>query len=280
MPCAFSAVCNRAPSLAGSLTVHPWLESRHGRSSCTAAHALPRKPASFTVSNRAPAPPSQFFDQEPEAEELAAFSSDGEYDEESFLDYSTIGIGTIVRNRGKWLLVFCAGLVLAALVIENYETLIASHVELSFFVPLIMGHGGNTGSQTVSNVIRALALRQIRWRNVSSVIVKEAVAGGIMGGLIGLLIFGMSLLWDKVSPDVALVVAISLPMVSLWSNGLAAFITMASSKLKLDPAMTSGPLVTTLVDTTGLMLYFLIAKVIIQDELYAHVVSSANTLLS
>ncbi|GFH12382.1 MgtE domain-containing protein, partial [Haematococcus lacustris] len=202
-----------------------------------------------------------YIDQEPEAEELAAFSSDGEYDEESFLDYSTIGIGTIVRNRGKWLLVFCAGLVLAALVIENYETLIASHVELSFFVPLIMGHGGNTGSQTVSNVI-------------SCILVFCA------GGLIGLLIFGMSLLWDKVSPDVALVVAISLPMVSLWSNGLAAFITMASSKLKLDPAMTSGPLVTTLVDTTGLMLYFLIAKVIIQDELYAHVVSSANTLLS
>mmetsp|Transcript_20224 Transcript_20224/g.34781 ORF Transcript_20224/g.34781 Transcript_20224/m.34781 type:complete len:213 (+) Transcript_20224:1-639(+) len=183
--------------------------------------------------------------------------------EEEGADYGTQGIMDVVRARTKWLALFCAGLVVTAGVIEHFEATIASHVELSFFVPLIMGHGGNTGSQTVSNLIRALALRQVRWSRVVPVVLTEAAAGGLMGGLIGIGILGIARVTGGVSPEISLVVAISLPCVSLWSNGLAAFVTLASSKLKLDPTMTAGPLSTTLIDTTGLVLYFCIAQLVL-----------------
>eukprot|EP00879_Flechtneria_rotunda_P030666 GHRR01033332.1.p1 GENE.GHRR01033332.1~~GHRR01033332.1.p1 ORF type:complete len:102 (+),score=28.48 GHRR01033332.1:778-1083(+) len=69
-------------------------------------------------------------------------------------NYSREGVLDIARSRTGWLLVFCIGLLLAAVVVEQFEDVLAGHVELSFFVPLIMGHGGNTGSQSVTTVIR------------------------------------------------------------------------------------------------------------------------------
>ena len=87
----------------------------------------------------------------------------------------------LARSRTGWLVAFCIGLLLAALVVEQFEDVLEGHVELSFFVPLIMGHGGNTGSQSVTTVIRALALKQVAPRDVVKVVIKEAGAGCMMG---------------------------------------------------------------------------------------------------
>ncbi|GAX75138.1 hypothetical protein CEUSTIGMA_g2582.t1 [Chlamydomonas eustigma] len=182
--------------------------------------------------------------------------------EEDETDYRDVTTATIVKMRTGWLAIFCVGLVLAAGVVRDFDDLIAQHVELSFFVPLIMGHGGNTGSQTTCAVIRALALHQASFKNVAQVVAKEAAAGFIMGAVLGSAIFALSLGTHSISPEIGLVVAISLPVVSVWSNGLGAFLTLASSKLHLDPAMTSAPLMTTIVDTTGLVIYFLIAEAV------------------
>lgn len=185
-------------------------------------------------------------------------------------DYGKLTVFTIVRKRGPWLAIFCVGLIAAAGIVEEFDDLIAKHVQLSFFVPLIMGHGGNTGSQATSACIRALALRQISFRQVIKVVAKESAAGAIMGTGIGLAILALSLVSNAFSAEVGTVVAISVPIVSLWSNGLGAFLTLASAKLKLDPAMTSAPLMTTIVDTSGLVIYFKIAQqVILRDELAA-----------
>lgn len=200
-------------------------------------------------------------------------------DETQQLDYGRQSIFSMVARRGPWLAIFCVGLILAAGVVEEFDDLIAKHVELSFFVPLIMGHGGNTGSQTTCACIRALALKQVSYRSVLKVVAKEATAGAIMGAGLGLAILCISLVTHISSPEVGLVVAVTMPVVSLWSNGLGAFLTLASAKLKLDPAMTSAPLMTTIVDTTGLVIYFVIAQKLISETNIASV-SNLNEVLA
>lgn len=169
-------------------------------------------------------------------------------------DYKDLSILDLIIKRQGWLLTFGIGLLLSAGVVEEFDTLISQHVELSAFVPLIMGHGGNTGSQATCSVIRALALNQVSFRDASSTITKEVIAGILMGCTLGLGIIALSLTTHTFSMEVALIVAISLPLVSGWSNGLGAFLTLASHKLKLDPAMTSAPLMTTIVDRSHALL--------------------------
>lgn len=175
-------------------------------------------------------------------------------------DYGRESIIDIARSRTGWLVAFCVGLLLAALVVEQFEDVLEHHVELSFFVPLIMGHGGNTGSQSVTTVIRALALKQITNRDIPRVVLKEAGAGCMMGAVLGLAILGFSCAWSGISTQVGAVVAIALPLVSAWANGLGAFFTLLADRYRFDPAVTSVPLVTTIVDSTGLVVYFYIAR--------------------
>ncbi|KAI8477244.1 MAG: hypothetical protein J3K34DRAFT_398786 [Monoraphidium minutum] len=184
----------------------------------------------------------------------------GRSEEEEEADYGRESILDIARSRTGWLVAFCVGLLLAALVVEQFEDVLEQHVELSFFVPLIMGHGGNTGSQAVTTVIRALALKQITNRDIPRTVLKEAGAGAMMGAILGLAILGFSMIWSGISTQVGATVAIALPLVSAWANGLGAFFTLLADRLRFDPAVTSVPLVTTIVDSTGLVLYFFVAK--------------------
>lgn len=188
----------------------------------------------------------------------AGATSGGAAEQEA--DYGRESILDIARDRTGWLVAFCVGLLLAALVVEQFEDVLERHVELSFFVPLIMGHGGNTGSQSVTTVIRALALKQITNRDIPRVVLKEAGAGCMMGAILGLAILGFSCVWSGISTQVGATVAIALPLVSAWANGLGALFTLLADRYRFDPAVTSVPLVTTIVDSTGLVLYFFVAK--------------------
>jgi len=219
----------------------------------------------------------------------------------------------IASERTPWLAIFCVGLIVAAGVVEGeltvvkakvqhpvcgcgcegacshvfeliksdvfgaaeFDDLIAQHVELSFFVPLIMGHGGNAGAQTTCAVVRALALKQVSFKQTAMVVGKETAAGLLMGSILGMGIFTLALGSHAVKPDVAAVVALSMPAISLWANGLGALLTLVSAKLRMDPAMTSAPLVTTIVDSTALMLYFHIAKSLITDDWLASMLQTS-----
>lgn len=92
---------------------------------------------------------------------------------------------------------------------------------------------------------------------------KEVGAGAAMGAILGLLVYGLSLVWSGFSAEVGLAVAISLPLVSLWANLLGGVLPLASQALGFNPAVVSAPLMTTVVDATGLAIYFLVAKMII-----------------
>lgn len=192
-------------------------------------------------------------------------------------DYARQNVFDIAKGRCGWLVMFCLGLLLSALIVQRFEDLLEHHVQLSFFVPLIMGHGGNTGSQTVSTIIRALALRQLSQRDLLRTVIKEGVAGGLMGGLIGGAIMMVSLVWPDIGPGVGLTVGVSLPIISMWANAVGALLTMVADRFKMDPAVTSVPLMTTIVDATGLVIYFYIAEIFLDMGSTLKEVHAAHT---
>jgi Mg/Co/Ni transporter MgtE len=115
----------------------------------------------------------------------------------------------------------------------------------------------------VATVIRAIALNQVSFGELCKVASKEALSGALMGGVLGLGIIATTFVYDGFSFGVAITVAISLPVVSLWANFLGAVLPLIAMKLGQSPAVTSAPLMTTIVDSTGLMIYFLCAKMVL-----------------
>lgn len=180
------------------------------------------------------------------------------------LPYKKENILGMMKARGGWLTIFFVGLVLAALVVEQFEHLLQANVELSYFVPLLIGHGGNTGSQSVATVIRAVALRQVGVRDMLHVIFKESVAGFLMGLGLGLVIYILAIYWEGLEVKIGLVVCISMPLVSAWANMLGGLLPLLSVYLGYNPAVTSAPLMTTVVDSSGLVIYFMVAASILQ----------------
>lgn len=177
-------------------------------------------------------------------------------------NYKDDSVTDLVRTRSGWLLVFFIGLIMAAVVVEAFEAVLREHVELSYFVPLLIGHGGNTGSQSNATIIRALALGHLRPSDWIMVLWKECISGVIMGGLLGGVIYAFSYMWSGMTTQVGLTVAVALPIVSLWANLLGGLFPLLAVKLGFNPAVVSAPLMTTVVDSTGLIVYFGVAKLI------------------
>ena len=127
----------------------------------------------------------------------------------------------------------------------------------------MIGHGGNTGAQSNAEIIRALARGHVRPSDYWMVLRKESIAGGAMGAGLGLLIYLCSFIWTSLPRDVALTVAISLPVVSIWANILGGMFPLLATHLGYNPAVTSAPLMTTVVDATGLAIYLGIGMLVI-----------------
>lgn len=135
-------------------------------------------------------------------------------------------------------------------------------IALAFFVPLLIGTGGNTGTQTVSTLVRALAVGDVKFRDIFKVIRKEVTTGLMTGATISLIAYVRA--WFLgVESNVGLVVAITAMSIVIWASFVAAILPLILHKLKADPAVVSGPFITTLVDGTGLIIYFTIAKILL-----------------
>jgi len=147
-------------------------------------------------------------------------------------------------------------------VIRFYESELAAVVALSFFIPLLIGTGGNAGSQTVTTIIRSIALGEIQLRQAGRVLAREMTTGVMIGVLIGTVAFGRALLWGAHIP-LAFTVAITVLAICTWSTTVGSLIPIAAERFGVDPAVLSAPLITTLVDATGLIIYFTIAKIIL-----------------
>lgn len=173
-------------------------------------------------------------------------------------------IGRVVRKRIGWLLLLFVAGTLTSAVLHRFEDELAAVVALSFFIPLLIGTGGNAGAQTVMTVIRSLALGEIGIRHAWRVVLREASTGMIVGLLVAPVAFGQALLWH-VPIALAITVAVTMLAICLWSTTVGSLVPIVADRFGVDPAVLSAPLITTLVDATGLVIYFSIAKVILEQ---------------
>lgn len=176
--------------------------------------------------------------------------------------YFSVPIPTIIRKRVGWLLLLFLAETFTGTVLRHFEEELAQVVALSFFIPLLIGTGGNTGAQTVSTLIRGLALGEVKFSDIWRVILREFGNGLMLGALLGLVAYGRALMWGS-SPQLALTVGLSILAICTWANTIGSLIPLLAHRLKIDPAVVSAPLITTLVDATGLAIYLMIARAIL-----------------
>ncbi len=177
-------------------------------------------------------------------------------------NYLDTPVLTVTRKRIGWLLLLFLTESLTGSVLRHFEGELAVMVSLSFFIPLLIGTGGNAGSQTTSTIIRSLALGEIDLRDGMVVLWHELRVGLLLGLVMGLVGFGRALLW-RTPYSVAEAVAVALLAIVVWANVVGSVLPLLASKLRVDPAIVSGPFMSTLVDATGLLIYLQIAKMIL-----------------
>jgi magnesium transporter len=170
----------------------------------------------------------------------------------------------VVRKRIGWLMfLFVAG-TLTSKVLHSFESELATVVTLTFFVPLLIGTGGNAGAQTVMTVIRSLSLGEIGVKQAWRVVLRESLTGLMVGGLIGVVAFAQAY-WVTHDLKLALTIAVTVCAICVWSTTVGAIIPIVAHHFGVDPAVLSAPLITTLVDATGLLIYLSIAKLILDQ---------------
>jgi len=183
-------------------------------------------------------------------------------DAEADTSYWAGRITSAVKKRLSWLLLLFVAGSFTSQVLKHFGTELRELVQLSFFVPLLIGTGGNAGSQTVMTVVRGLALGEIRPRDASRVLLRETLTGLLLGMLLGVIAFFGG--W-VVTQDAGLgaVLGLSVVAVCAWSTCVGALIPITAHYFKVDPTVASAPFISTFVDATGLLIYFLIAKAIL-----------------
>ena len=178
--------------------------------------------------------------------------------------YLDTGILTMVRKRIGWLLLLFVTETLTGSVLRHFEGELQAVVALSFFVPLLIGTGGNAGSQTTSTIIRALAVGEIDLGDALYTLWHELRTGLLLGVAMAMaaIAYGRALTWGS-SQALAITVSLAILAIVVWANGLGSVLPLLAARLRIDPAVVSGPVMSTLVDATGLFIYFTIARVIL-----------------
>jgi magnesium transporter len=191
--------------------------------------------------------------------------------------YMRIPVWRMVRKRAGWLVILFLGEMLTATAMANYQEELAKALVLALFLPLIVSSGGNSGSQASTLMIRAMALGEVNLRDWWRVMGREVQAGLMLGGILGAIGVVRVTAWAIILeqyfhrqpygphwPLVALTVGISLVGVVLWGTLSGSMLPFLLRRIGADPATSSAPFVATLVDVTGLIIYFSIALVIMR----------------
>lgn len=173
-----------------------------------------------------------------------------------YLDTSAL---EIARRRLGWLLLLFVTETFTGTVLRHFEKELDAVVALAYFVPLLIGTGGNAGTQTTSTIIRALALGDITSKDALRVWWHEVRVGFFLGLGLAAIAFLRALTWGS-GDALAMAVALSILVIVVWANFMGSFLPLLASRFKVDPAVISGPAMTTLVDATGLLIYLTLAK--------------------
>jgi magnesium transporter len=181
----------------------------------------------------------------------------------------------LVRKRATWLVILFLGEMLTASAMGHFEAEIAAAPVLALFVPLIISSGGNSGSQAATLIIRALALGEVAFRDVRWVLARELASGLMLGAILATIGFLRITLWSQFSNlygphwlSIALAVSVSLVGVVLWGTISGSMLPFVLKRSGFDPATSSAPFVATLVDVTGLIIYFNVAFLILRGKLF------------
>lgn len=191
------------------------------------------------------------------------------------LPYTQTSWIEMIKKRGTWLIILFVSEMLTASAMGYFEHEIQKAVVLALFVPLIISSGGNSGSQAATLIIRAMALQEITLKDWWYVMKKEIVSGIFLGALLGVIGFIRIWTWQKTGfynygdhwVAIGFSVSFSLLLIVLWGTLSGSMIPFILKKLKLDPATSSAPFVATLVDVTGLIIYFTVAGLFLSGKL-------------
>lgn len=202
-----------------------------------------------------------------EASEDIAIMSGMAPSDKTYLKSSTF---EIFKNRIPWLLLLMISSTFTGMIINHFEASLAAQVALTAFIPMLMGTGGNTGSQSSVTVIRSLSLGELDFKDLPRVIWKEIRVSVLCGIVLAVVCFAKIILLDKmllgndsITTLIALVVSLALAVTVFVAKTVGCILPMVAKKLKLDPAVMASPLITTTVDALSLLVYFWIANILL-----------------
>ncbi len=188
--------------------------------------------------------------------------------------YLEISFGRMIRKRAGWLTVLFLGEMLTANAMGQFEDEIAKAVVLALFIPLIISSGGNAGSQASTLVIRAMALGELRLTDWWRVMRRELLTGLVLGSILGAIGLGRVVIWESMFHTygqhywlIGLTVGLSLIGIVLWGTLAGSLLPFILRRVGFDPASASTPFVATLVDVTGIVIYFSVASLLLKGTL-------------
>jgi magnesium transporter len=181
----------------------------------------------------------------------------------------------MIKKRATWLIILFLSEMLTATAMGHFEDEIAKAVVLAVFIPLIISSGGNSGSQATTLIIRAMAVGELKLRDWLHVLGREIRTGLALGSVLGAIGFARIVLWQMLAFQdygahfflIALAVGLSLVGVVLWGSVSGSMLPFVLRRVGLDPAASSAPFVATLVDVTGLIIYFNVALLVLRGTI-------------
>ncbi len=180
--------------------------------------------------------------------------------EDTYFDTS---FTTLVRRRILWLVFLLIAVTFTGEVLKRYSFALEAVVALAYFIPMLLNTAGNAGTQSTTIIIRGLATGEIGMNHLFQVIRREMAVGVSLGVALGILGAGRALLLEA-NPLVGAAVGLALGGAIVMATLTGALLPLLLKKLKIDPAVAAGPFITTVVDITGLLIYFEIAKVLLK----------------
>ena len=197
--------------------------------------------------------------QDEASEDIAKMNAIGPSDKPYFKQ----SMWDLYKSRAPWLLFLMISATFSSLVIRGYEDALAAVTVLTAYIPMLTDAGGNAGSQSTSTIIRGMAVGDIKPHDLPRILWRESRVALLCGGTLAVCNFAKMLLFDRIAAPVALVVCLTLICTLLLSQIIGGILPVAAEKLHVDPAVMASPLITTIVDTTTLLVYFNIAKALL-----------------
>eukprot|EP00527_Entomoneis_sp_CCMP2396_P002153 CAMPEP_0198146310 /NCGR_PEP_ID=MMETSP1443-20131203/28768_1 /TAXON_ID=186043 /ORGANISM="Entomoneis sp., Strain CCMP2396" /LENGTH=247 /DNA_ID=CAMNT_0043810233 /DNA_START=145 /DNA_END=888 /DNA_ORIENTATION=- len=196
----------------------------------------------------------------PSAGHAGGHGGPADVSKDGLIAYVTKPFYTITTKRIGWLGLFLCSLSMTAVIMNGFEHTLAKQLELAYFVPLLIGHGGNTGGQAVGTVLSALSAGIVTVKDAPKIVGKELLSGLLGGSILGAFVGLVAHFAMGISMHVSTVVFFTLPILSAIASTLGAIIPFACVAAGQDPSVIAGPAMTSFVDITGLLCYFLIAN--------------------